>query len=458
MHSLHFLCCLNFSVHLNNSGFIGTTFAWFTDTDTAAAGKIESGKLDIEIVDADGNSLDSLQFVDANNGTNILWEPGATFKTQGFKLKNNGSLWLKYKLAVNNTEVSANKLNEVITFSLVKADGTVVELNSMEEQTIEPGKTTDGLLYIQGHMSEAAGNAYQELTLDSISVTVYATQYTKEVDMTDDQYDKDAKYDDEVVTVSKADQFISAFNDLKSGQIITLTSDIDMTGKSWTPVSVKGFTLEGNNHKITGLSDALVSATGSEKFSISDVTFDNLTVKSSSMTATPSDGLTNCSAGLIKNADTCSYILMDNVKITNSTIEGAYYAGGFVGYTSGYGNDNNGPVNASHNFTDCSIKNSKVTAHGSSAGGLIGHCGSNAATTTRINNFTTTGTDVAGKDAAHTGTLIGTANLGIVYFDGSIDGTTPDTTTIQNYIGRFVPDTTGKLVINGSETTAKFSH
>lgn len=278
---------------MNNSGFIGTTFAWFTDTDTAAAGKIESGKLDIEIVDADGNSLDSLQFVDANNGTNILWEPGATFKTQGFKLKNNGSLWLKYKLAVNNTEVSANKLNEVITFSLVKADGTVVELNSMEEQTIEPGKTTDGLLYIQGHMSEAAGNAYQELTLDSISVTVYATQYTKEVDMTDDQYDKDAKYDDEVVTVSKADQFISAFNDLKSGQIITLTSDIDMTGKSWTPVSVKGFTLEGNNHKITGLSDALVSATGSEKFSISDVTFDNLTVKSSSMTATPSDGLTN---------------------------------------------------------------------------------------------------------------------------------------------------------------------
>lgn len=127
-------------------------------------------------------------------------------------------------------------------------------------------------------------------------------------------------------------------------------------------------------------------------------------------------------------------------------------------HTSGYGNDNNGPVNASHNFTDCSIKNSKVTAHGSSAGGLIGHCGSNAATTTRINNFTTTGTDVAGKDAAHTGTLIGTANLGIVYFDGSIDGTTPDTTTIQNYIGRFVPDTTGKLVINGSETTAKFSH
>ena len=58
----------------------------------------------------------------------------------------------------------------------------------------------------------------------------------------------------------------------------------------------------------------------------------------------------------------------------------------------------------------------------------------------------------------NTGTLIGTANLGIVYFDGSIDGTTPDTTTIQNYIGRFVPDTTGKLVINGSETTAKFSH
>jgi hypothetical protein len=359
---------------------------------------------------------------------------------------------------VNNTEVSYNKLNEVITFSLVDADGTVVDLSSMQDKELEPGTTTDGLMYIQGHMAETAGNAYQGLTLNGISITVYATQYTKETDMTDDQYDANAKYDDEVVTVSTADEFVTAFNSLKSGQIISLTSDIDMTGKSWTPVSAKGFTLEGNGHTVSNLPDALVSNTGSQKFSISDVTFDGLTVKNSDMTATIDNGLMNCSAGLIKDADTCSYILMDNVKITNSTIEGAYYAGGFVGYTAGYGVDTNGPVNASHNFTNCSIENSTVTAHQSSAGGLIGHCGGNAATTTRINEFTTTNTTVTGSATKKTGALIGTAGVGTVYFDGAINGETQTTDTIKNYIGRFVPSTTGKLVINGTETTEGFEN
>ena len=36
---------------------LGTTFAWFTDTAKTTVNKIESGTLDIEIVDEDGNKL-----------------------------------------------------------------------------------------------------------------------------------------------------------------------------------------------------------------------------------------------------------------------------------------------------------------------------------------------------------------------------------------------------------------
>ena len=37
---------------------IGTTFAWFTDTASTAVNKIQAGTLDIQLLDAQGNSLE----------------------------------------------------------------------------------------------------------------------------------------------------------------------------------------------------------------------------------------------------------------------------------------------------------------------------------------------------------------------------------------------------------------
>ena len=47
--------------------------------------------------------------------------------------------------------------------------------------------------------------------------------------------------------------------------------------------------------------------------------------------------------------------------------------------------------------------------------------------------------------AEKTGNIIGTANVGTVYIDGAEAAD----------IGRFVPDTTGKLYINGVEQVAQ---
>ncbi len=426
------------------SMLVGSTFAWFTDTDTLAVSNIVSGTLDIEIVDANGNEkTTALAFVNASGSSDILWEPGATFQTEGFQIKNIGNLWLKFKVEINNTEVSYNKLNEVITFSLVnKTTDEKVALADLQDLPLEPGKTYgDGaILCIEGTMSTEAGNEYQDLTLSGVGITVYAAQYTKEVDMTSDQYDKEALYDGDVLTASNADEFIAAFAELEEGGIISLTGNIDMTGKTWTPVNNKSFTLNGNGNTVTGLNGPLVGTTAAKEYTVKNVTFKNLTSNG------VYGGISN--GGVIGYADTCSYILMENVTIDGATISGAEYIGGFVGYTSGYGVDTNGPVNASHNFNNCTIKNATLTSNtDGSVGGLIGHCGSNAATTTRINGFTYENLTLAQTDADRpekTGNMIGTANVGIVYItDADI--------VVATDIGRFVPQGTGKLVINNVE-------
>ncbi len=421
---------------------IGSTFAWFTDTETVATSNIVAGTLDIVILDEEGNEkTTALAFEDVNGNSDILWEPNATFRTEGFQLKNVGNLWLKYKLEINNTEISYNKLNEVIDFSLVKADGTKIDLATMKDIALAPKTGVSEIMYIEGTMDKDAGNAYQGLTLSGVSITVYATQYASEKDMNDATYDENAEYPVKVITVNNADEFVKAFAEIKNGESIVLGADIDMTGKAWTPVNNKGFVFDGNNKTVTGLGNALVGTTAALEYTIKDVTFKNLTVNGN---------FGNASAGLIGYADTCAYINMENVTIDGAVIGGAEYIGGFVGYTSGYGVDSNGPVNASHNFTNCTIKNAQLNSASDGAiGGLIGHAGSNAATTTRIKNFayesltftqTETRTDKIGN-------MIGTANIGVVYVEDA-------DIVIADDIGRFVPGTTGKLVVNNEEIAA----
>ena len=53
-------------------------------------------------------------------------------------------------------------------------------------------------LTISGKMRPEAGNEYQGLAVEGIAITVYAAQDTVESDSFDNQYDKDASYDEPV--------------------------------------------------------------------------------------------------------------------------------------------------------------------------------------------------------------------------------------------------------------------
>ena len=207
---------------------IGTTFAWFTDTASTGVNKIQSGNLKVDIIGENSNDhVEKLNFTKAADAESeqILWEPGCRYLTEGFRIANKGNLALKWKVKVNKGTTDANEgdydLLDVIDFYLVTkaADGTKTE-TSLDEFTGNLKKTeTSGVYYIKGVMQTTAGNEYQGLTLDGITITVYATQDTVENDSFNNQYDKNATY-----PVASANELKDAL--ANNGGIISVTKDL----------------------------------------------------------------------------------------------------------------------------------------------------------------------------------------------------------------------------------------
>lgn len=177
------------------SMLLGTTYAWFTDSVTSGSNIIQSGTLDVDLVDAAGNSMEGqiIEFVTADNRAQneILWEPGCTYATEPVYVVNKGNLALKYEIIVNGIAGNA-KLLEAIEWT-VTVGATETALADLKG-TLAAGVKSEAIV-LNGHMKEDAGNEYQGLTAEGISISVIATQNTVESDSIDDQYDKDAGYD-----------------------------------------------------------------------------------------------------------------------------------------------------------------------------------------------------------------------------------------------------------------------
>ena len=262
---------------------VGSTFAWFTDTASTGVNKIVSGKLDVDIVDAkDQTSLTGTgskllwtqkqsaegQATAVTDADKPLWEPGVTFLTQGFKIKNDGNLALKWKMTVNKenavnskvgSEVAPSKsLLDVIDFSVVTStaeDASAVAIESFVGELKEKNTVSTDTYYIKGHMQEEAGNDYQNLTLDGITITVYATQLNHENDSFGPNYDETAPLD--FVPVGSAAELKTVFTNAAAGEAVnvSLTGDIDLgTDKTLMIVdegsSVGDINIQANGHTI----------------------------------------------------------------------------------------------------------------------------------------------------------------------------------------------------------------
>ncbi len=187
---------------------VGTTFAWFTDTASTSVNKIQAGELKVglqmegdsdEWTDAENQTL---KFKKAADGATqeVLWEPGCTYELPAIRVVNNGNLAFKYKFVINGIDGDA-KLLKAIDFT-VTFNGAAVNLDTWEGKLLPTGAEagtgeeagTSSSLVISGHMKEDAGNEYQGLSIEGISVTVYAAQYTYEFDSSNNQYDLSSMY------------------------------------------------------------------------------------------------------------------------------------------------------------------------------------------------------------------------------------------------------------------------
>ena len=255
-----------FALVLSVAMLIGTTFAWFTDTASTGVNKIVSGNLKVDIIGETSDShISTLKFTkagaetDAGAAEEILWEPGCRYLTEGFRIANKGNLALKWKAQVNMNNIINGKVEgstiakdgksllDVIDFYVVTSTDENAEAVAIENFVGNLKKTeTSEVYYIKGVMQTTAGNDYQDLTLDGITVTVIAAQDTVENDSFDNQYDKDAKYP--IVAMDALQELINNAAEPVSVKLegniagsLTVPQDKDVT------LDLNGFTLNGGD-------------------------------------------------------------------------------------------------------------------------------------------------------------------------------------------------------------------
>ena len=239
---------------------------------------------------------------------------------------------------------------------------------------------------------------------------------------------------------------------------LILTGDIDLTNTTWTPINVDGYhgadivTIEGNGATIKGLTAPLFAGgfAGGSGIVIKD-----LTIADSNIVSTNTLG----SGAFIESVDSMALITLDNCHLVNSTVTGGdgSRTGGLIGWTAGYNNVNDGPVKTYVTIKDCSVIGCTITCNGS-VGGIYGHAGNNAWTYSTVENCVVKDNKLNSTDDGgwRVGVVVGTANVGELTISNITESGNTLTQTGKtapvgqsNLYGRFVPGSTGKLVIDG---------
>ena len=393
--------------------------------------------------------FDRCQFTNDTSGKFNLWNyggntevKGSTFiGTRGIKTYNEGDLDVAPTVTVTDTSfdgltekaaIVASKPTNITLTTVTATDCTKGLLQkdiegSTDEQkvTIEANGTgiSGGFNITRNKDAEAAKNEFNitagtfpgGINNDYLAPGANFDATTGEVKMSYVAKIGDTEYP------TLADAFAAAN---KTGDtVIELLDDINMTGKSRTPVSVDGYngqgviTLNGNGKTITGLSAPLFAGGFAGK---SGIVIKYLTIADANINDTTN---TQGIGAFINCVDSMTRIELDNCHLKNSKIvsTGGARVGGLIGWTSGYNNPNNGPVDTKVTLTNCSVENVTIEANGS-VGGLIGHAGANPATYHTITGCTVKDSTLKCAETEKSwrvGGLVGTANVGQITVDAA---------------------------------------
>ena len=171
----------------------GATLALFTDSTDGTIGiNATSGSVKVDIVDTTEkeNSLvgQVLNFQVDGAQEDVLFEPGATYYTQGFRVKNKGEIPIQFILYVSedNTDATSAEFNDAFEAWITEDPfdpSDAVKLQDYEG-TLAP-KQSSQVFYLVFRMKESAGNEYQNKTYSGVGVTVCAVQGNGYIDKTD---------------------------------------------------------------------------------------------------------------------------------------------------------------------------------------------------------------------------------------------------------------------------------
>ena len=433
---------------------VGTTFAWFTDTASTGVNKIVAGNLKVDIIGADNeNHVEKLNFknVAGAEGEALLWEPGCRYLTAGFRIANKGNLALKWKAEINKDNIVDGKaaptakdgksLLDVIDFYVVTGTGENAPEVAIEDFVGNLAKDAKSdVYYIKGVMQTTAGNDYQDLTLEGITITVYATQDTVENDSFNNTYDAGAEYP--VVISELRKTYAADASNVPDGFVVTAYHNSDFDGSSgrtgtitikdaesllyfayvldpaaalakepaevWPHTSIwyggssarhvvldadidlqgitlpngfgnmKDFDFDGKGHTIK---NATINYTGSDNAGLfvgGNRGISNLVVENIRVVAP--NGTENAVGIVSSNANAT----IDKVTVRNSSVTGGKYTGAIVGYNYG-------------SVTNCVVESCTVSGR-YKVGGVVGYiCNSND-TPTYVTGNTLTDVTVKGEN------------------------------------------------------------
>ncbi len=376
------------------SMLVGTTFAWFTDSVTSGRNTIQSGNLDIVLQYSVDNGA---TWAEVTKDTNVFgydnWEPGFT-KVIQFKVTNNGSLDLKYKLSadVYSETAGINKagdkflLSDYLYTKMVDVNATREDILAMKDgvnfansymmsaKSLADGETDHVAIAIW--MPTSVGNIANHngtAPVIEFGINLVATQEMAEEDSFGNDYDEDASFPGEAKTVK---ELVDA---LKAGQNVKLGGDIDLAGVAWEPIATYSGILDGNGFAIKNMTINATSEIGVGMFeSISGATIRNLKLENVNVNTTSYRA--GAVAGQIAKEPTAPQTVIENVTVSGTVNGGGYYTGGLIGADSGFDTV----------VRNCE-NNADVTAPGQQVGGILGYAKRGTVVDSCVNNGDITG-------------------------------------------------------------------
>ncbi|MDR2670630.1 MAG: hypothetical protein LBC26_02765, partial [Oscillospiraceae bacterium] len=246
--------------------FAGLTYAWFTSTVTNSGNIITAGTVKLSAnwydIGEDGKAAGDGYNFSKPIITETTWEPGLE-NAKYIEIKNEGNLNTKFRVGLNIPGYDATKTNltEVIKFYVEEVDG----LNDLGTQPVpyqsltaldsdgngsfftaynhfdvtQPQEKQTQVYRLAYKFCATAGNAYQGLNLNEVTLTIGGIQELAD--------------GDDLVFVSNIDELMTALipedsallSGGKDGSTIVFLNNIELTADQWTTYQVTpGFDID----------------------------------------------------------------------------------------------------------------------------------------------------------------------------------------------------------------------